>query len=134
MLIMTDGIVFSKMRYNIGIVGNIWLENPYIDKETRFKKYTKKDNQRLQIIQNKALKKALGVKENNIPTKKLLEDAGKLSVHQEIVYQIGVNAKKILDTKKPKSLKLGYLVTIIAQRRLNNILGRHSSLFHYSLS
>ena len=109
MLIMTDGIVFSKMRYNIGIVGNIWLENPYIDKETQFQKYTKKDNQRLQIIQNKALKMALGVKENNIPTKKLLEDAGKLSVHQEIVYQIGVNAKKILDTNKPKSLSQQFL-------------------------
>lgn len=104
MMKMVDGIVLSKIRYNIGIVGNIWLHNPYQDTQQRYRRYTKKDNQNLQVCMNKALRIALGVKDMNLPTKTLLCNANKLSVHQEIVYQIGCNTKKILDTGRPKSL------------------------------
>ena len=42
MIIMMDGIVMSKLRYNIVFVGNLWIEDVYTETEKRFRKYTKK--------------------------------------------------------------------------------------------
>ena len=104
MMQMVDGIVLSKLRYNLGVVGNIWLDNKYQDTQPKFRRYTKKDNHNLQVCMNKALRMAMGIKDNNYPTTRLLKEANKMSVHQEIAYQIGCCTKKILDTGRPKSL------------------------------
>ena len=104
MLILVDGLIFSKIRYNIGLVGNVWLQSQYKDSQMKFYTYTKRDNDRLHTIENRALKMALGIKKHNFPTNDLLKKAGKLSILQEILYQVASNVKKILDTARPESL------------------------------
>ena len=104
LLIMVDGIILSKLRYNLGLIGNIWIRNPYKEKEDRKRTFTKKDNHNLQVVMNKALKLAVGKKKNNYPTAELLEETNKLSIHQEVTYQIGVNAVRINKINRPVSL------------------------------
>ena len=105
MLIMIDGIVLSKLRYNLGIIGNTWLKSPYRDTDIHYKTFTKKDNNRLQVVMNKALKLAVGQKDTNYPTTDLLKDCRKLSIHQETAFQVGMQARKILETGRPKFLR-----------------------------
>ena len=104
MLILIDGIILSKIRYNLGIIGNLWITSPYSYSSLKFTTFTKKDLERLQVTMNKALRLAARPKERNYPTSKLLEETKTLSIHQEIAYQIGSNVKKILDTQRPESL------------------------------
>ena len=108
MKIMVDGIVLSKLRYNLGIIGKIWIKSPYRDNEVRYRTFTKKDNQRLQVTMNKALKMALGKKIKNYPTADLLRESGKLSIHQETAYQVGIQVKKIMKIQKPASLSIKF--------------------------
>ena len=95
LLIMIDGIVLSKIRYNLGLIGNTWIKNPYKEKEDKKQTFTKKDNNNLQIVMNKALRLALGKKSKYYSTEEILNETKKMSVHQETAYQIGVNATNI---------------------------------------
>ena len=101
---MVDGLIISKIRYNLGVVGNLWVGSQYSDKNFKFTTFTKTDNQRLQVILNKSLKLALGIKKQNIPTEELLKRANKLSIHQETAYQVAFNVKKIIEMGRPMYL------------------------------
>lgn len=94
----------SKLRYNLGIVGNLWIDSGYSEKDRRFRKYTKRDNKRLQSTQKQALRTAMGKREKNTTTETLVNKDNKMSVYQEITYQIAINAKKIMETKKLESI------------------------------
>lgn len=48
LMILFDGIIISKLRYNIGIYGNIWIKDQNCENQQRFVTFTKKDNERLQ--------------------------------------------------------------------------------------
>ena len=99
-----DGIILSKIRYNLGIIGNLWISSKYCDTQQRFVTFTKQDMNRLQTIMNKALKLAVKPAEKNYPTESLLNNTDKLSIHQEVAFQIGINTKKIIETGKPEYL------------------------------
>ena len=70
---MVDGIILSKLRYNLGLIGNIWMKNPYRDNEERKRTFTKKDNKNLQVVMNKALRLALGKKQKKLPNFRLIK-------------------------------------------------------------
>ena len=65
----------------------------------------KKDLQRLQSIQNQAMKLLLKKPRKKIPTLTLLKETNSLSVHQLGAELILNQAKKILITGKPEYLK-----------------------------
>ena len=80
--------------------GNIVGLDKYKKENRRYFSYTVKDNDNLQVLQNK-LNKLLTNAEYNTPTVELLDQTGSLSVHQMIAYQTVVATHKVVKTGKP---------------------------------
>ena len=57
----------------------------------------------LQTLMNKALKMSMKTRKD-YPTKKILKETEKLSVYQEIIFQIAKESKKILKNRRPVSI------------------------------
>ena len=72
-------------------------------KTTRYTSYTMKDNNNLQVLQNKVNRMLLGA-EYDTPTVELLERSNTLSVQQMIAYQTAVTTFKIIQSNKPSYL------------------------------
>ena len=75
----------------------------YKEESTRYTSYTKEDNNRLQVLQNKLNRLLLGA-DCRTSTAQLLQDTGTLSIQQMIAYQTSVMAYKIVNSKKPTYL------------------------------
>ena len=102
-----SGIFYSKLSYCLPVFGNVFGLHKYKEENTRYFSYTKEDNNRLQILQNK-LNRLLLQAGPRTPTSQLLEDTGSLSVQQMIAHQTVVMAYKMIKSKKPD-----YLASII---------------------
>ena len=98
-----SGIFYSKLSYCLPVFGNVFGLNKYKEENTRYISYTKGDNNRLQILQNK-LNRLLLEADPCTPTSQLLQDTGSLSVQQMIAHQTVVMAYKIINSKKPDYL------------------------------
>ena len=103
--IFIEGILMSKMRYSLPVMINIWHKEIYRAKERKYQCFTKKDLQRLQMIQNTALRILTEDKNRKMPTTTLLKETDSLSVHQIGAQAILNEAKKILITEKPEYMK-----------------------------
>ena len=75
--------------------------------------FTVKDNNNLQVLQNK-LNKLLLDADHNTPTADLLEQTGSLSVHKMVAYQSAVSTYKIVKTGKPK-----FIAEKMSKRNIN---------------
>ena len=50
-----DGIFYSKINYCLSVYGNVFGLEAYKDKSTKYMNFTKKDNNKLQVLQNRVL-------------------------------------------------------------------------------
>ena len=96
----SSGIFYSKLSYCLPVFGNIFGLDKYKEENRKYFSFTVKDNQNLQVIQNK-LNKLLLNADHNTPTAELLHRSGSLSVHQMIAYQTAVTTYKIVKSGKP---------------------------------
>ena len=101
------GLFYSKLSYCLPLFTNTWGLDSYRDERTRFTSYTKEDNRRLQVIQNQVSRLLVPLDpqmlcyKQNLPTEKLLDRCGTLSVHQLGAPRTLVMLKKILSSQRP---------------------------------
>ena len=96
----SSGIFYSKLSYCLPVFGNIFGLDNFKEENRRYFSFTVKDNNNLQVLQNK-LNKLLLDAEYNTPTDVLLQQTGSLSVHQMVAYQTAVTTYKIVKSGKP---------------------------------
>ena len=93
--LVSNGIFYSKLLYCIQVFSHVW-GIPNLDEQTRrYQAFTKDDNRRLQVLQNKVLRLKSGLPFRT-PTKDLLNATSDLSVQQMTAYSILVTAKKAM--------------------------------------
>ena len=90
----------SKLLYCLQLFGNTWLRNQNDDTQRRFKAFTKADNQKLQVLQNKVLRMKTNLPFGT-PTATLTRTASKLSVHQLTAYTTLLTIHKTLVRGQP---------------------------------
>ena len=95
-----NSIFYSKLSYCLPVFGNTFGLDTYKAENTRYTSFTMKDNQKLQVLQNK-LNRLLTGTENHTPTAELLSLTDSMSVHQMIAYQTLVTTHKIVNSGKP---------------------------------
>ena len=95
-----SGIFNSKMSYCLPVFGNVFGLDDYKESNSRYTSFTIKDNNSLQVLQNKVNRLLLDA-EYTTPTVELLKATGSLSIQQMIAYQTVVSAQKIIQSKKP---------------------------------
>ena len=96
----SNGMFYSKLNYCLPVFGNIFGMETYKEENRRYFSFTIKDNNTLQVLQNK-LNKILLDAEYNTPTEDLLNQTGSLSIHQMIAYHTAVSTYKIVQSGKP---------------------------------
>ena len=67
-----EGIFNSKLTYCLQVFGNVWGITNMDDNNRRFTAFTKEDNRRLQVLQNKVLRLKTGQR-RDCPNAQLLE-------------------------------------------------------------
>ena len=77
------GIFYSKMSYCLPVFGTVFGLDTYKAENSRSTSFTMKDNNNLQVLQNK-LNRLLLNADKDTPTAELLRDTDSLSVHQMI--------------------------------------------------
>ena len=60
LMLFASGIFYSKLSYCLSVFGNVFGLEHYREENTRYTSYTKEDNNRLQILQNKLNRLLLG--------------------------------------------------------------------------
>jgi hypothetical protein len=98
-----NGIFTSKMTYGIQVFGNVWGMRSLDDEIRRFHGYTKEDNRRLQVIQNRALRLQTGLGWE-ASTRHLVSEGKALSVQQLTAYHTLMTVFKAVRLKKPSYL------------------------------
>ena len=118
-----SGIFYSKLNYCLPVFGNVFGLEDYKVDNSRYQSFTVKDNNNLQVLQNK-LNRMLLHAERNTPTEKLLKDTDSISIQQLIAYHSAVLAYKVVNSGKPQ-----YLAQKLRQRKEGMVLrGRLGSL------
>ena len=100
----TEALIMSKIRYTLMAANNIWGIKTLKDKASRYQTFTKSNLRMLQKIQNCAMRIQLDEKNILTPTIQLLERTGMLSIHQEINYNLIMQARSLVKIKRPKYL------------------------------
>ena len=100
LMFFASGIFYSKLIYCLPVFGNVFGLGQYREEDTRYTSFTKKDNNRLQILQNKLNRLILGA-EPRTPTAQLLQDTVSLSIQQLIAYHTAVLEYKVVKSRKP---------------------------------
>ena len=95
-----NGIFYSKLNYCLSVFGNVFGLDTYKEGNTRYTSFTMKDNNKLQVLQNK-LNRLIIKADNNTSTAELLERTGSLSIQQTIAYQTATMTQRIIQSKKP---------------------------------
>ena len=98
-----EGIFYSKLSYCLCVYGNVLGLEVYKDNSTKYISYTKKDNHKLQVLQNK-INRILTKSSHRTSTKDLLNMTNSLSIQQMIALQTILMTFKILKTSKPQYL------------------------------
>ena len=100
----TSGMFYSKLNYCLPVYGNVLgLEN-YKEENCRYQSFTAKDNNRLQVLQNKVNRLLTNAKYDT-PTENLLKETNSLSVQQMIAYHSALLAYKVVKSGKPSYIK-----------------------------
>ena len=109
-----DGLFTSKLLYCLPLYSNVWGITDMDDTERRYSAFTKEDNRRLQVLQNRVLRLKCQNYNLNTPTVDLVNSCGDLSVHQLGVFHTLLNVFKIIDSGQPE-----YLAEKLSLRRPN---------------
>ena len=112
--------------YCIHVFGNVWFPN--VEENTRrFRAFTKKDCNRLQILQNKVLRMKLNYPPRHTSCIDLVKMTGNFSIHQLIAYHTLLQVHKTTQTNKPRYLSDRLILrkpdnsAIFPMRNLNTI-------------
>ena len=95
-----NGIFYSKLLYCLQVFGNVWDIPDQDDSTRRFPSFTKQDNSKLQVLQNKILRLKTGHPIDS-PTSTLLQAANDLSVQQLTAYTSLLTAQKSIFHQEP---------------------------------
>ena len=95
-----EGIFYSKLNYCIQVFGHVWNTDRLVQAEQRFPAFTKDDNRRLQVLQNKILRLKSGL-DPSTPTRTLLLATGDLSVQQLCCHHTLMTTFRATTTGKP---------------------------------
>ena len=101
--IFAMGMFYSTLSYCLPIFGNVFCLEQYKEENRRYVSYTMKDNNKLQILQNKVNRLLLSA-DSMTSTKELLQRTDSLSIHQTIAYQTAVMTLRIVQSEKPSYL------------------------------
>ena len=101
--LISNGLFYSKLLYCLQVYSHVWGLRTFDTEDRRFNAFTKDDNKKLQILQNKVLRLISGLPLRT-PTATLLENTGGLSVQQLTAFMTLVTAKKAIISGQP-----GYL-------------------------
>ena len=99
-----DGMFYSKLIYCLPLFGNVIGVEEYKEENSRHQSFTAKDNQKLQVLQNKLCRLLLDARYDT-PTETLLKQTNSLSVQQMIAYHTALLAHKIVKSGKPSYLR-----------------------------
>lgn len=97
---VSNGLFTSKMTYGIQVFGNVWGTKTMDVATRKFYSFTKEDNRRLQVLQNKLLrmKSSLGMETS---TEALVQKCDELSVQQLTAYHTLMTVFKAVRFRKP---------------------------------
>ena len=122
----SNGMFGSKLSFGIEVFGNVWGLPSMDDEKRRFSGFTKDDNRRLQVLQNKLLRLKTNL-DYKTPTEVLVKTCNELSVQQTTAYHTLTTVFKAVQFKKPfylaQRLKQRKPTSdgIFPHRQLNNI-------------
>ena len=97
---ISNGIFTSKMTYGIQVFGNVWGLRSLDDGTRRHHSFTKEDNRRLQVLQNKVLRLKTGLGWET-PTNLLMNEGKVLSDQQLTAYHTLTTVFKAVRLGKP---------------------------------
>ena len=97
------GIFYSKISYCLPLYGNVFGLEKYRDNTRKYINYTVRDNNKLQVLQNK-INRILTRSKFGTSTSDLLMMTKLLSIQQMIALQTLVLTFKIIQTSKPSYL------------------------------
>ena len=109
----SSGIFYSKLNYRLPVFGNIFGPDRYKEENRNYCSFTMKDNNNIQVLQNK-LNRLLLNADYTTPTSELLDQTGSLSVHQMIAYHTAITTHKIIKSGKPS-----YIAENFKMRNMN---------------
>ena len=117
------GMFYSKLSYCLPVFGNVFGMEKYKEQNRRYMSFTVKDNNRLQILQNKVNRLLLDA-DPLTPTADLLRLTNSLSIHQMTAYQTAVFVHKTVQSGRPVQIaeKLRPKLIRISSRGSNGAL------------
>ena len=101
--LFTNSIFYSKLNYCLPVFGHVFGLEMYKYTSSRARPFTKEDNRKIQVLQNKVMRLITGM-EKATPTTTLLKLTKSLSVQQMIVFQTLTMVHKVIHTAKPAYL------------------------------
>ena len=101
--LFAEGMFYSKLSYCLPVFGNVFGLDGHKDTTTRYSSFTKKDNRRLQVLQNSIMILLTG-SPRGTPTTTLLKNTSSLSVQQLVASQTLVMEHKVIHTARPAYL------------------------------
>ena len=107
----SNGILGSKLSFGIEVFGNVWGLPSMDDEKRRFSGFTKDDNRRLQVLQNKLMRLKTNL-DYKTPTEVLVKTCNEPSVQQTTAYHTLTTVFKAVQFKKPF-----YLAQRLKQRK-----------------
>ena len=110
----SSGIFYSKLSYCLVVFGNIFGLDTFKQENRRFFSFTVKDNNNIQVLQNKLNRLLLNAKYDT-PTADLLQRTDSLSVHQMVAYQTAVTTYKIVRSGKPSYIAEKMKMRLLSQ-------------------
>ena len=100
---ISNGIFTSKLIYCLQLFGNVWGLPSLDENVRRFSSFTKDDNRKLQVIQNKVLRLQSGLPQDT-PLTLLLEATNEMSVMQLTAYHTLMTVHRTISTGQPEYL------------------------------
>ena len=123
---VSDGIFGSKLSFGIQVFGNVWGMPTMDDENRRFHGFSKEDNRRLQVLQNKVMRLKSGA-DYRTPTVELIQLCREFSVQQVTAYHSLMTVFKAVRFGKPSYLVEKWKLraptedTVFPHMQLNNI-------------
>ena len=101
---IAQGLFTSKLTTCLQLFGNVWGIQNLDDENRRFSAFTKEDNRRLQVLQNKVMRMKTNLPRDT-PTVDLVKAAGDLSVQQLTAYHTVMTLYRSVTSGKPKYIR-----------------------------
>ena len=114
---ISNGLFHSKLIYCLQVFGNVWGINNYDETNRRFAAFTKSDNQKLQVLQNKVLRMLTGAN-FDVSTQSLLNMNNSLSVQQLTAFTTLISAQKAIYHQKPEYFSRKLVLNSSSQENL----------------